>query len=425
MLERARQSLTGGVSSPFRAKFPVPLYFKDAHGPRAIDVDGNEYIDYALAWGPLILGHVHPKLVEAVSRQASKPHCYGAQHELEFALSEQIRRMVPCAERVAFTSSGSEAVQAVLRLARAYTGRNLVLKFEGNYHGWLDSVLLSYRGGVEELGPIDDLRVHLNSKGQVPNAVENVVVAPWNDLERLKRILEVHGREIAAVITEPVVCNSGSLMPQPGFLQGLRALTRECGALLIFDEIITGFRIAPGGAQSVFGVTPDMATFGKALGGGLPISAFAGRADVMEMMVNGGVAYGGTFNGNPLSLAGALATVEELAAHDGATLAHANEMGKAIAKGIAAAAAEFNIPVVVSGFGAAISVHFTKLNELRSYRDYLQSDQQMLARYLRRILDEGVYQLPDGRMYVSAAHTQREVDQTVTAARKVFAEMAA
>lgn len=425
MLERARQSLTGGVSSPFRAKFPVPLYFKDARGPRAIDVDGNEYIDYALAWGPLILGHVHPKLVEAVARQAGKPHCYGAQHELEFALSEKMRALVPCAERVAFTSSGSEAVQAVLRLARAYTGRNLILKFEGNYHGWLDSVLLSYRGGVDDLGPIDDLRVHLNSKGQVPNSVENVVVAPWNDIDRLKQILEKRGHEIAAVITEPVVCNSGSLMPRPGFLEGLRTLTQESGALLIFDEIITGFRMAPGGAQSVFGVTPDMATFGKALGGGLPISAFAGRADVMEMMVTGGVAYGGTFNGNPLSLAAALATLEELSAHDGAALAQANHAGLAIAKGIAAAGAEHGLPVIVTGFGAAISVHFTKLAEVRSYRDYLESDQQMLARYLRGILEEGIYLLPDGRMYVSAVHTEREVDQTIAAARKVFAEMAA
>ena len=425
MLERARQSLTGGVSSPFRAKLPVPLYFKDARGPRATDVDGNEFIDYALAWGPLILGHVHPKLVEAVSRQAAKPHCYGAQHELEFALSEKMCAMVPCAERVAFTSSGSEAVQAVLRLARAYTGRNLVLKFEGHYHGWLDSVLLSYRGGVEELGPIDNLRVHLNSKGQVPNSAENVVVAPWNDLERLQRILAAHGHQIAAIITEPVLCNSGSLMPRPGFLEGLRALTREYGALLIFDEVITGFRMAPGGAQAVFGVTPDLATFGKALGGGLPISAFAGRADVMELMISGGVAYGGTFNGNPLSLGGALATLEELAAEDGAALAHANRMGQQIAKGIAAAAAENGVQVVVSGFGAAISVHFTKLAEVRSYRDFLQSDQQMLARYLRRILDEGIYLLPDGRMYVSAVHTEREVEQTVAAARKVFAEMAA
>lgn len=425
MLERARKSLTGGVSSPFRAKFPVPLYFQDAQGPRAVDVDGNEYIDYALAWGPLILGHTHPKLVEAIGRQASKPHCYGAQHELEIAVSEKMCAMVPCAERVEFTSSGSEAVQAVLRLARAYTGRNLILKFEGNYHGWLDSVLLSYRGGVEELGPIDGLRVHLNSKGQVPNSVENLVVAPWNDLERLERILDQHGHEIAAVITEPVVCNSGCLMPKPGFLEGLRTLTRQYGALLIFDEIITGFRMATGGAQSVFGVTPDLATFGKALGGGLPLSAFAGRAEIMELMVTGGVGYGGTFNGNPLSLAGALATVEELAAHDGKALAHANAMGQAIAKGIAEAAAEYGLPVLVSGFGAAISVHFTRLAEVRSYRDYLVSDQRMLASYLRRMLDEGIYQLPDGRMYVSAVHTQREVDQTVEAARKVFAGMAA
>jgi glutamate-1-semialdehyde 2,1-aminomutase len=262
MLERARQSLAGGVSSPFRAKLPVPLYFEDGCGPRLRDVDGNEYIDYALAWGPLILGHRHPRLVEAVRRQSGKPHIYGAQHELEYLVSEKVQSMVPCAERVIFTSSGSEAVQAALRLARAHTGRNLVVKFEGHYHGWLDSVLLSYHPEADQLGPADRPRVAPGSKGQVPNAAENVLVAPWNDLGFLEKLFAGHADGIAAVITEPVLCNSGSLMPEPGFLEGLRALATANGALLIFDEIITGFRIAPGGAQSSFGVIPDLATFG-------------------------------------------------------------------------------------------------------------------------------------------------------------------
>jgi glutamate-1-semialdehyde 2,1-aminomutase len=423
-LDRAKQSLPGGVSSPFRAKAPVPLYLESGSGPRLRDVDGNEYVDYALAWGPLILGHRHPKLVEAVRSAAAKPHIYGAQHDLEYLVAEKVQAMVPCAERVIFTSSGSEAVQAALRLARAHTGRNLVLKFEGHYHGWMDSVLLSYHPSAEQLGPLDGARGVPGSKGQPPNAAENVIVAPWNDLSRVEALFARYKGSIAAVITEPVLCNSGSLMPEPGYLQGLRELATANGAALIFDEIITGFRIAPGGAQSRFGVVPDLATFGKAMGGGLPLSAIAGRREIMQLL-GGDVAFGGTFNGNPISLAGADATLEEIAREDGALLRHANRMGDELAAGLRSAAKAAGVPLTITGFGAAFSVHFTGEERLKSYRDFLKDDRRTLNCFLRGMLDQGIYLLPDGRFYVSAVHTLREIDETIGAARRVLGRVAA
>ena len=420
LLERARQSLAGGVSSPFRSKFPVPLFFRDALGPRLWDVDGNEYIDYVLAWGPLILGHRHPRLTEAVVEQAARPHIYGAQHQLEYMVSEQVQRLVPGAERVLFTSSGSEAVQVALRLARAFTNRNLIVKFEGHYHGWMDSVLLSYHSSAEELGPPDHPRVALGSQGQVANAAENVLVAPWNDLPFLEELFARQGRSVAAVITEPVLCNSGSLMPEPGYLEGLRSLARASGALLVFDEIITGFRIGPGGAQSHFGVIPDLATFGKAMGGGLALSAIAGRKDIIDLIPDGRVVFGGTFNGNPLSLRAAQVTLEELSRDDGALLRQANQLGQTLMKGLCGAAKECGVPLMTTGFGAAFSLHFCSLRQMRSYRDFLAADRQMLGWFLGGMLDQGIFMLPDGRVYVSAAHTPREIEETIRAARQVF-----
>jgi glutamate-1-semialdehyde 2,1-aminomutase len=423
MLERARGSLAGGVSSPFRAHFPVPLYFQDGCGPRLVDVDGNEYIDYALAWGPLILGHRHPRLVDALAQAASKPHNYGAQHALEISVAEKIQQCVPCAERVAFTSSGSEAVQLALRLARAATGRNLVLKFEGHYHGWMDSVLLSYRAPVDKLGPVEAPTVALGSKGQVPNAADNVIALPWNDADAVARMFERRGSEIAAVITEPVLCNSGCLQPKSGFLQSLREITQRHSALLIFDEVITGFRMALGGAQSVFGVKPDLATFGKAVAGGLPLSVVAGRADILELMQTGGVAFGGTFNGNPISLAAADATLGELMRDNGQAIAHANAMGRRLVEGIAEAGARNALPLEIEGFGAAFALHFTQAKELTHWRDTFNDDRERLGRWIRGALERGIYLLPDGRIYVSAVHGEREVEETIAAAGNVFADI--
>lgn len=423
LLERAKSSLVGGVSSPFRAKCPVPLYFQDACGARLRDVDGNEYIDYGLAWGPLILGHCHPVLVEAMVERARKPHNYGAQHELEFLLAEKMRELSPGLERVAFTSSGSEALQCAMRLARAATGRNRILKFEGHYHGWIDSALLSYKPTLEQMGPVDGPAVVLGSRGQVGNAVENAIVAPWNRVDVLEKLLAEASGEIAAVLMEPVLCNSGCIMPQPGYLQAVRALCDRYGVLLILDEVITGYRIHVGGAQAHFGVKADLVTYGKALAGGIPMSAIAGRADVLELMLSG-AAFGGTFNGNPISTGAALATLTELARNDGEALVRANAAGQQLMEGLRATARKYGIPVAVTGFGAAFALHFTDGPEPRDYRDTLRDDRQRLDRFLMAALGEGLNLLPDGRFYVSAAHTSQDVEETLEAFDRAFATLA-
>lgn len=423
MLERSRRALAGGVSSPFRAKAPVPLFFEDGQGARLRDVDGNEYVDYQLAWGPMILGYGHPAMVERLRRQVEKPLSYGAQHELEITVAERIQAMVPCAERVAFTSSGSEAVQLVHRLARAHTRRPLILKFEGHYHGWMDSALHSYKPQPAEVGPLETPSTVPGSRGQVANAAENIVVAPWNRLDLLEDLLRAHEGQVAAIMMEAVLCNSGCLLPRPGFLEGVRELANRYGTLLAFDEVITGFRIAPGGAQQHFGVTPDLASFGKAVGGGLALSVVGGRADIMEQMFTGGVVFGGTFNGNPLSLAGADACLEVLAKDDGAALRHANGLGYLLMDGIRSLARTHDFPLQITGFGTAFYPHFTERTELWDYRDTFDDDRELLQRFLHAAMRAGVLLVPDGRIYVSAAHTEADIQLTLELLDAAFGEL--
>lgn len=420
-LERARKSLPGGVSSPFRAKAPVPLYFKDGQGPRLTDVDGNEYIDYTLGWGPMILGHKHPVLVDAMVEAARKPHNYGAQHDLEYEVGETIQSLVPCADRTAFTSSGSEGVQLALRLARAKTGRPLILKFEGHYHGWLDSVLWSYKPTLEQC---ESGLPSPGSGGQTPNAADNLVVARWNAIEHAEAAFRAHPGEIAAVITEPYLCNSGCIPPTDGYLAALRELCDREGALLIFDEVITGFRMHIGGAQTQCGVMPDIASFGKAIAGGPTLSAVCGKAEVFSLLEQGKAAFGGTFNGNPMSLAAAKATLGVLSADGGKPLAEANELGLQLRDGIRAIGAKLGVPLQVSGFGCAIAVHFTKHpGPMTEYRDTLQNDGPKLQKFLKLALDEGVNILADGRFYTSVVHTQKEIDHTLAAIERAMGKL--
>jgi glutamate-1-semialdehyde 2,1-aminomutase len=423
LYERACHSLTGGVSSPVRTKAPVPLYFTNGHGARLSDVDGNEYIDYQLAWGPNILGYNHPRMVEAMRIQAERPYSYGAQHELEITVAERVQACVPCAERVAFTSSGSEAVQLVQRLVRAFTKRPMILKFEGHYHGWMDSVLHSHHPQAGQTGPRERPNVVTESVGQVSNSIENVIVAPWNDLDILERLLAEHSDTVAAVIMEPVLCNSGCLMPKPGYLQAAKDLAHRHGALLVFDEVITGFRMALGGAQSHYGVIPDCATFGKAVGGGLPLSVVGGRKEIMEQMFTGGVVFGGSYNGNPTSLAGANAVLEELASDNGAAIKRANCTGEKLRAGLLQLAQQHKVPLQVTGYGAAMCVHFTSKTDLVDYRDTLADDAERLQRFLYLAMEEGVILVPDGRIYLSTVHDDRDIEETLATFARVFARL--
>ena len=422
-LERAKRSLAGGVSSPFRAKAPVPLYFRNGCGAGLEDVDGNEYIDYVLAWGPMILGYRHPAIVDAMHRQADLPTDYGAQHELEYDVSERIQSMMPCAELVAFTSSGSEAVQIAFRLVRAFTGRELILKFEGHYHGWVDGALISYKPALEQVGSLDSPQCVLGSRGQVSNSADNFVVAPWNRIDVLEQILRRKGDQVAAIVMEPVLCNSGCILPLPGYLERVKELCNQYGALLMFDEVITGFRMSTGGAQKRYGVVPDLATYGKAVAGGAPLSGIVGRRDILMQMYSG-VSFGGSFNGNPVSLACAQATLTELTRNDGEALVRTNELGRHLMDGIRQIASRCKVPVAVTGFGAALSIHFTDKTELVDYRDTLCSDSARLQRFLFRALQEGLHIVPDGRMYVSAAHTTRDIEETLSRLDAVFGDIA-
>ncbi len=422
-LERAKRSLAGGVSSPFRAKAPVPLYFRNGCGARLEDIDGNEYIDYVLAWGPMILGYRHPAIVEAMRRQAELPTDYGAQHELEFMVAEQIQQLMPCAELVEFTSSGSEACQIAFRLARAFTKRDIILKFEGHYHGWMDGALISYKPSANDVGALECPNVVAGSRGQVLNALENFVVAPWNRIDVLERLVDANAGRIAAIVMEPVLCNSGCVLPQPGYLEQVRKLCTSRDILLTFDEVITGFRLSLGGAQQFYGVAPDLATFGKAVGGGAPLSGIAGRRDIVMQMFEG-VAFGGSFNGNPVSMASSHATLTELSRDDGAALEHANEMGRRLMDGIREIAGRVGVPVLVTGFGAAFAIHFTNRAELTDYRDTLDDDTQLLRRFLLAALDQGLHIVPDGRMYVSAAHTARDIEETLGRLEAAFSGVA-
>jgi glutamate-1-semialdehyde 2,1-aminomutase len=377
-------------------------------------------LDYALAWGPLILGHSHPAVLGAVRRQLAKSQTLGAQHQLEITVAQKICQMVPCSDLVAFSSSGSEPVQVALRLARAYTGRQKFIKFEGHYHGWPDNVLLSFRPDPTSHETYDPVPV---CEGQSKSVLGDIHILPWNDLEEVERLLEEHHSEIAAIIMEPILCNNSCLKPRQGYLKGVRDLATRYGSVLIFDEVITGFRVAPGGAQGLLGVTPDLATFGKAVAAGFPLSVVAGRKEIMGLIAQRRVLHGGTFNGNPISLAAADACLHILAAHGGSVLKQVNRRGEALINGIRKLAEEASIPVLINGVGAVFHLSFSTRQEMHNYRDTLDCNVQARDRFIDGMLQCGVYLLPDGRWYVSAAHSAADIERTIESVRTVFAEL--
>jgi glutamate-1-semialdehyde 2,1-aminomutase len=399
---------------------PLPLFFRSARGSCVTDVDGSRYLDYSLAWGPLILGHRHPAVIRAVREQLGTFDLLGAQHELEIELAQRICRMVPCAELVALSNTGSEAVQLALRLARAHTKKRKVIKFEGHYHGWMDNILVSYHSKGDLGLPHEP---QLATEGQSETVRSEVLVLPWNDLERLESTLVEKHQEIAAVILEPILCNSGCLVPRPGYLEGVRKLTTRHGVVLIFDEVITGFRVALGGAQELFRVTPDLATLGKAVGGGFPLSVVAGRKEILRLIPEGHVIHAGTFNGSPVALAAGLATLAVLSARGGAALKRVRHTGETLMRGLRNASRRHEIDLLVNGVGAAFHLSFTRRKEMYDYRDTLDSDTRMRDQFIEGMLQEGVYLLPDGRWYVSAAHSEANVKFTLAAAQKVFANL--
>jgi glutamate-1-semialdehyde 2,1-aminomutase len=418
-IEAASRYLPGGVSSNFRlGMVPTPLVIERAEGPYLFDVDGNRLIDYYLGMGPMILGHNPPAIRQAVAAQLERGLLYGAQSPVEAELAELFCAMVPCAEKLRFASSGSEAVQAALRLARAATGRKVVVKFEGHYHGWFDNILVSVAATPASAG--DDARPNRNpgSTGQDETAWRNVEVLGWNDLAAVDQRLAA--RDVAAVIMEPAMCNAGSILPSEDYLPGVRNACTRSGTVLIFDEVITGFRVAPGGAQQLFGVTPDLATFGKCLANGFPVAAVAGRADLLDLFVTGGAVHGGTYNAQPVSMAASLATLQALA--DGRAHREIARLGKRLMEGISARLTEAGIPAVVTGFPQIFHVAFGLAEPARSYRDLMRMDRPRYVRFCGEMLKRRVRVLERGAWFLYTTHDEQVIDETLAAVSEAAAE---
>jgi glutamate-1-semialdehyde 2,1-aminomutase len=412
----AQKYLPGGVNSPVRAFKAVggePVVIARGSGSRLVDVDGNEYVDYVCSWGPLILGHAHPSVVEALQRAAERGTSYGASTEAETELARLIHEAMPSLELVRFVSSGTEATMSALRLARAFTGRDKILKFEGCYHGHADGLLVQAGSGVATLSLPD-------SPGVPASYAEHTLLAPYNSTEAVQKLFERWGREIAAVIVEPVAGNMGVVPPAPGFLKYLRDVTRQAGGLLIFDEVITGFRVGFGGAQALFGVQPDLTCLGKIIGGGLPVGAYGGRRDVMEMVAPLGPVYqAGTLSGNPLSMAAGIVTLRTLA---GPGVYDALEdLGSALAGGLEGAARRVEVDLRVSRLGSMMTPFFTA-GPVEDYESARRADAGRYGRFHQSMLERGVY-LPPSQfeaLFVSLSHTQADLEVTIAAAEEVF-----
>ena len=416
--DRACQSLSMGVSTAFRRYVtPVPLYMERANGPYMYDMDGHELLDYTLAWGPLILGNNHPVINEAVARQLEKAYTYGAQHQGEIELAELLVKVLPGVERVLFSNTGTEAVQTTLRLCRAFTGRDKIIKFEGHYHGWMNNVLVSVHTAPENLGKTVPM-----AGGQPLSEIADIIALPWNDLEVLERAFEEHPGRIAAVITEPILINSGSCLPKDGYLKGVIELCRKHGAVSVFDEVITGFRLALGGAREYFGLQPDLSVYAKAIAAGFSLAAVGGRAEIFDVLVDGRTMHAGSYNGNPICTAASTAGIRLLSEPGLYDRMHAH--GYAIREAVEKAAAENGQTLVTSGTGTCFSVHFGLTSPPTCWPEVMKADAEAYSRFRARMLENGIMLLPEGRWYVGAVHTDTELEKVLPAVAASMQAMA-
>ncbi|MBN2984859.1 glutamate-1-semialdehyde 2,1-aminomutase [Cohnella algarum] len=416
--ERAKRSIPGGVNSPVRAFKSVgltPLVVERGEGSRIYDIDGQAYVDYVLSWGPLIAGHAHPEVVEAIKRTAEKGTSFGAPTELETEMAELVCERVPSVEVVRMVNSGTEATMSALRLARGYTQRSKILKFEGSYHGHADSLLIKAGSGVATLGLPD-------SPGVPDSVASHTVTVPYNDLNAVKVAFEKFGEEIAAVIVEPVAGNMGVVPPLPGFLAGLREVTSKYGALLIFDEVMTGFRVHLNCAQGLYGITPDLTCLGKVIGGGLPVGAYGGRRDIMEKMAPVGPIYqAGTLSGNPLAMSAGLSTLKLL---NEASYAYMERLAIRLQNGLQQAAADRGVALTINRVGSMVCPFFTDKTVI-NYEAAKGSDLERFRAVFARLLDAGV-NIPPSQFegwFLSIAHTEADIDFTVEAFAAALAKI--
>jgi glutamate-1-semialdehyde 2,1-aminomutase len=420
LLEKARRFIPGGVNSPVRAFKAVggkPLFIQKGLGSHIFDADGNSFIDYVCSWGPLILGHAHPMVIEAIKKTAESGTSFGAPTELEIELASTICSAIPSVEMVRFVNSGTEATMSALRLARAFTKRDKILKFSGGYHGHSDGLLARAGSGLATFGIPD-------SPGVPSGYTQNTLVAEYNDIEAVEQVFQRSGQEIAAVIVEPVAANMGVVPPQPGFLVGLRQITSRWGALLIFDEVITGFRLTYGGAQSFYGISPDLTCLGKIIGGGLPVGAYGGKLQIMEMVAPLGSVYqAGTLSGNPLAMAAGLETLRLLSQKDVYTQLEAK--GCLLEKSLIEAANQAGIHLQVQRAGSLLTPFFCS-QPVTNYIQAQTADTGLYASFFHHMLDQGIY-LPPSQfeaMFVSLAHSKEDIEYTGKAAETALAKLA-
>jgi glutamate-1-semialdehyde 2,1-aminomutase len=414
LFQRANRVIPGGVNSPVRAFKAVgrhPLFIDRAEGSTLIDADGNRYIDYVGSWGPMIAGHSHPKIVEAIRKAAGRGTSYGAPTALEIDLAEQVCAAFPNMEQVRMVSSGTEAAMSAIRLARGFTARNKILKFEGCYHGHADSLLVEAGSGVATFGiPA--------SPGVPADFARHTLTAPFNDLDRVKALVEEHKADLAAIILEPIAGNMGCVPPQPGFLSGLRDLCDRHGMLLIVDEVMTGFRVAYGGAQQLYGVKGDLVCLGKIIGGGMPVGAFGGRRDIMRQLApEGGIYQAGTLSGNPLAMSAGLTALALL--REEGVYEQLEERSACLAEGLRQAATAAGVPACLQRVGSMFCCYF-QAGPVRSFADARASDTRVFATFFGNMLDNGVNLAPSQfeAGFVSLAHTLEDIDRTIEAAHR-------
>lgn len=423
LLDRAKKVLASGVSSEFRKyNHPHALFYTGGQGSRIYDVDGNEYLDFTLSQGPLILGHSHPEVLTAVDEYSKQGQLYAGQHIQEIELAEKLNELIPSAELVRFCLDGSEAVQTAFRVARAKTGRKKFLRFEGHYHGWLDNVAYGISApSPDALGSREHPHVFPWTAGLSESSQDDFIILPWNDLALVRKTVRERYEEIAAIITEPIMCNNGCILPQEGFLQGLRALCDEFGMALILDEVITGFRVGLGGAQTYFGVVPDLAIFAKAMGSGYPISAIVGKGEWMEQIEQGKVIHAGTMNSCNPTVAAALATIRVLERE--APYDRMYRLGQQLMNGLRIVAKQTGQNLVVQGLGPMFVTYFGDQGACRDYRDTLTTDKAKLGKFISALHNKGIRVIGRGLWYISAVHTEEDVERAIRVAEEVLEQL--
>ncbi|MEC8750044.1 MAG: aspartate aminotransferase family protein [Chloroflexota bacterium] len=422
LYSKAKELVPGGVSSSIRqTEWPVPLFFDKAYGSKMWDVDGNEFVDYVMGMGPNIFGHAPEFVTKSVYQDMQNGYCLTGQTEKENEISEFIQKTLPFKRKVRYASSGTEIVQVALRLARSYTNKNKFLKFEGHYHGWMDSVL--YNSHPDITNEENIYKPVAESGGISKGTADEVIIAPWNDINALENILKNSHQEISSIITEPILWNTNVILPEDGYLEKLRLLCDKYNILLIFDEVGTGFRVALGGAQEIYGVEPDLSTYAKSMAAGFPIAMLAGKPEIMDFMANGKVVHGGSFNSNVMSVSATHATLKHLLT-DKNFYKNLNQNGEKLIEGLKSVALKNNVQILIQGLGSVFYLSFTSADSIKNYRDHSNNvNFEKYKEFAKLMLINGVRLSQNGRWHMSSAHSDEDIKKTIYAADKSFSEL--